>query len=137
MAFGAGTAARRVCLPLNVTTPIVYYYSLVRRIQKRLVAILLALPTRGKVIKMKVDRPPKADFDELMLNSSHCAFIDPDNLCRIRCARCHSTFNVKDPAARTWLSSPCPQLGSAHDRPVILPYESMRIGNRVSSTLLT
>ncbi len=41
-------AARRACVPLNVSAPILYYRSLLRKIQYRLATILINLPNRKK-----------------------------------------------------------------------------------------
>ncbi len=40
----AGIAAKRVCVPLNVSAPVLYYTSLVKRIQNRLATIVINLP---------------------------------------------------------------------------------------------
>ena len=51
----AGIAAKRVCVPLNASAPILYYKSLVKRIQNRLAAILINLPYRPE----NRDKAPK------------------------------------------------------------------------------
>ena len=44
----AAKAAHSAEVPLNVSTPYLYHYHLIRRIQKRLVTILCTLPDRLK-----------------------------------------------------------------------------------------
>ena len=45
---------------------------------------------------------------------------------------CHQNFHIKDPCAKQWLLSHCTAIGSSADRPTVLPYESMHIGNRIA-----
>ena len=60
------------------------------------------------------------------------AHIDPALETRIKCARCKSSFDTKDPKVRSWLKAPCSDIGSEMDRPTVLPYESMHIGNQIA-----
>ena len=48
------------------------------------------------------------------------------------CARCSSSFLVSDSGVRHWLLGKCPNLGKSSDRPVLLPYEALHVGNKVS-----
>ena len=112
----AGKAAHRVEVPLNVSTPYLYYYHLVRRIQKRHVAILCSLPDRPKHIpKVKV---PLDDLCTIIAASNHIIYWPTDKPHWIRCARCSSTMHSKAVGVRTWINSQCIGIGKCQDRPI-------------------
>ena len=69
----AGIAAKRVCVPLNVSAPILYHMSLVRRIQNRLATILTCLPDRP-FNKHKAPKATRDGMQELLLSTSHVIF---------------------------------------------------------------
>ncbi len=54
----AGIVANCVALPLNITSTVIYYTHLVKRVQKRLVAIIMSLPQRIK----KKNRSPSLEL---------------------------------------------------------------------------
>ena len=83
-----------------------------------------------KADKPKIAKPPHIPLQDFMVGSSHFAHI-PDGADRVHCARCHSSFHVRDRGARAWLAAPCPNVGTDFDRPIHLPYELIHIGNRV------
>ena len=66
-----------------------------------------------------------------MLASSHSLY-EEDELNRISCARCHNSFNKKDPCLKAWLVCSCVAIGKDTDRPVTIPYEEIHLGNRVT-----
>ncbi len=85
---------------------------------------------RDKAPKIKGD-----SIEELLVSTSHVIFhIDGKGASpgKLGCARCHSQFNITDPAAKHWLKCPCRELGSARDRSVPIPYEEVHLGNRVT-----
>ena len=104
---------------------------LVKRIQKRLACIIISVPDRMKLDNIRVVKPSPEPLDELIVKSSHSAFW-PDGSDRVHCARCHSSFQVRDPNLRSWLGSPCSKIGASNDRPTTLPYESIHIGNKTA-----
>ena len=61
----AGVAATRLKVPLNVSTPCVYYYSLVRKIQRRLIDIIINLPHRHKTRVPTMATPMRITLEDL------------------------------------------------------------------------
>ena len=122
----AKKAARAVSLPLHVTAPVLYRYSLLKRIQKRLAIILCNLPNRPRQPKPPIT--PRIDVDSVMGQSQHVAY---ESGSRVWCARCRSSFK-RSPVGPLveWLRSPCSAIGTDVDRPVPLPYEVCHIGNQ-------
>ena len=91
----AGDAARSVELPPAVTTPVLYDHGLVRCIQRRLIDILINLPSRQKVSKDVKHITSKPQIVDLLPVTSHLAFVSKGRVC---CARCHENYLQKDPA---------------------------------------
>ena len=123
----AGAAAKRVAVPLNVSTPCIYYYALVRRIQRRLVEILVNMPHRNtgpKKQPLQPVRPPS--LDSLMAQSRHVAFVSGT---RIMCAVCRNSIPCKGIAARHWLQTFCSQPPGEDSRPVKLHSTIIQIGH--------
>ncbi len=120
--------AKEVCVPLNVAAPVLYYYNLVKRIHKRLTTIITYLPTRARHNKVPRDKVTRPSQESMIAQSGHIAYIQG---CRVRCARCYSTFHKKDPSASHLFDAPCPKEGSVQDRPVPLRHEAIHIGRRV------
>ena len=121
----AGQSATSYELPLNITTPYLYYKNLTRRIQKRLVVILCSLPNRPKHIpKAKI---PADSFEECCNLSRHVIYeIDGRH---IGCARCKQTRMIKGIGVRQWLSSACCAQRPEDDKPIPLFNEFIQIGN--------
>ena len=68
----AGKAAHSAEVSLNVSTPCLYHYHHIRRVQKRLVTILCTLPDRPKHIpKAKI---PKEELCTIIAASRHVIF---------------------------------------------------------------
>lgn len=123
----AGEASWRFQVSLNASTPLVYYKSLVERIQRRLACILQNLPERKKVPKVsnKVTLP---SLESLFPASSHILYTDQG---RVSFARCNSSFKIGNISLRPWIESPCPDIGKNHDRPQPMRFEATHIGNNV------
>ena len=97
----AGLAAKFHQVPLNVSSTYIYDYSLVRKIQRRLVDILVSLPHRPRQPKISNPLPfCKESIEELMNKSMHVAFFQGE---RIACARCFDKLRVKGECTRSWL----------------------------------
>ena len=110
---------------MNIPTKYIYYYHLCRKIQRRLVAILCALPSRPKHIpKVSVPREP---IEYLMAQTSHFVF-KPDSKANIvKCVRCKTCAKIGTPKFRAWLAGTCIAVGSADDRPIRMPYEHIKL----------
>ena len=110
---------------LNSATRVVFYASLARRIQNRLATIICSLPNRPH--RIKTPRQPIVKLDELMHQSSHNCF---EVNSRVFCMRCNTNYSCKNKTGlKHWLSSPCPDLGAFHDRPVHMAFDHVHIGN--------
>ncbi len=120
----ADTAALRFSVPLNVSAKYLYYIHLTKRIQFRLATILTSLPNRPKV-DTAVHREPFSELTDTFNTSSHVLF-EHDGV--VSCARCHSSFNNRNPNLKRWLSSHCSKLGSDTDRPIPIPLEQVHRG---------
>ena len=123
----AGDAAGAACLPLNVTSPYLYYMSLVTRIRARLATMLIQLPNGEKVGRPAKNIIPKASIKELSPATTHVVM---GTATRISRARCHNSFSRSDPSLGGWLNCQCQALGSDADRPIHIPYEDIHIGNQ-------
>ncbi len=87
----AGLMAKYVTVPLNVSAPILYYYNLVKRIQRRLVAIIMSLPDRVKYKRIAKPKESGEPLDSLVSQSSHVVYLQ---FGRYQCARCLNSFNA-------------------------------------------
>ena len=122
----AGQAASRHCIDLNIAASVLFYSSLIKRIQKRLACILCSLPNRPKM----VPRNPvvKDKIEAVMHRSAHVCFTVNN---RVHCARCKSNFSLHTPNLQDWLNSPCLAIGSDIDRPIPIPFDVVHIGKLV------
>ncbi len=89
----AGVIAKKVCLPLNVVAKVIYYYNLVKRIQKRLVTILTHLPNRVKHKVVPKPRHTRPSLETMIAQSNHVVHTLGS---RVKCARCHCSYNMHD-----------------------------------------
>ena len=121
----AGQSATSYELPLNITTPYLYYKNLTKRIQKRLTVIICSLPNRPKHIP--IAKVPCSSFDECCNLSKHVIY-EVDNL-RIGCARCKQVRTKASTGMKLWLGSDCQPRISSWDRPIPLFNEFVQIGN--------
>ena len=72
-----GKVAQNATLPLHITTPISYYKNLIVRIQRRLVAIVCALPNRSKHNIVTPKAPiPHDSINTLIAKSEHSLYED-------------------------------------------------------------
>ncbi len=116
--------ARIVCVPLNVSAPVLYYYAIIKRIQHRLATILINLPHRDRPHKVRCPRHvfPLASA---IADSTHVLFAQGNRQC---CARCRSSFHVGDPHIKKWLATSCTAIGQSHDKPVPVCFDSIHLG---------
>ena len=124
-----GRASQSAALPLHITTPIIYYKNLIVRIQRRLVAILCALPHRSKHNTSPKAPIPHDTTNELIAKSDHILYED-DGGKRIHCIRCNVSFSMHSPVLRHWLKNKCHAIGSAVDRPIPLIHHAVHIKNQ-------
>ena len=112
----AKKAAERAEVPLNVSTPVLHYSALARKVQMRLVTILCALPHRPKIPKQRITE--ELDVAACVRDSEHVAFQAGRG--RLACARCRSNFSAScsKNLIRQWLKSPCKAIGSSRDKPI-------------------
>ena len=120
----AGQSANSEELPLNITTPFLYYYKLTKRIQKRLTVILCSLPNRPKHIpKAKV---PLETLTECCNLSRHVIY--DVGKTHLGCARCRQVRARYGVGIRHWLSSDCTPKVDSWDRPIPIYGEFVQIG---------
>ncbi len=122
----ADSAATKACVSLDVSAPVLYYINLVKRIQKRLVAVLVSLPNRTKPKQELTHFAPQLSLAELSASSSHVLF---EHEGRSKCARCLCSYSNNDPALRHWLKGQCITLNSNIDRPLKLEFAHIHLGN--------
>ena len=124
----AKAAAKRVEVPLNTSTPVLYYYALVRKIQKRLIDVLISLPHRSKTSRSKQLSQPIArpSLDSLIETSQHFAFLSGT---RVICAVCKCSLPVKGESTRHWLRASCNGAPSDETKPVKLHNTIIQIGH--------
>ena len=108
----AGRGAQRAELPLSVTAGAVYLYALVRKVQLRLVYILLyMLEHYPRAVTSRACRRPVPVLSKLgmhMFASKHVLYQRGDRLWCVACGR----SPMGQDAFRSWVSGPC--LGLAH-----------------------
>ena len=122
----AGQAANRFCVDLNIAASVLFYSSLIKRIQKRLACILCHLPNRPKFVPKS---PTVKDKIEAVMHKSAHVCYTANN--RIFCARCKSNYSLHTPNIRDWLNSPCLAIGTDIDRPIPIPYDVVHIGKLI------
>lgn len=108
----AEKAAATFQLPLQPATNYLYYVGLVQRIQRRLVAVIMALPERLTTTANKEDAINVVTpiLSTLLQSTSHSPFYERG---RYKCTGCGNSFGERDPNLRQWLRCPCP-VASAH-----------------------
>jgi hypothetical protein len=107
----AGEAAQKYELPNPVTCGPIYYYKLIKKIQKRLATIIMNLPDRTIDRKEKLEKIPKETISHLLLSTQHTICTDGT---RVSCSVCLNNYKVSDGACRDWLRSPCVAIKSPH-----------------------
>jgi hypothetical protein len=119
-----------VTRPVNVSSTYIYYYSLTRKLQRRLIDILISLPSRTKLQK-----PPKPfclpehrpSIEELLQTTQHITFC---NRGRIQCARCLHSLPAFGANTEHWLKGPCVPIPSNVDKPTRLHHSIIQIGRQ-------
>ena len=125
----AGKAAHDHAVPVNISSTHIYYFSLTRKIQKRLVDIITSLPHRTKLPKPpRPFSPPELDpsIDDLMELTQHVPFLHDG---RISCARCMNSLPSSGITTKHWLKTPCNAIASGKDKPVRLHHSTIQIGH--------
>jgi len=125
----AGIAAEKHAIDINIASSVIWYTHFIRKVQRRLVAILFSLPKRSKQIKYKDKKPPQLkiiDIIETQL-SRHDAYIHET---RVWCKVCKSSFSLSNPKAKDWLMAPCYGVTLGSDQPIALPFHELHTGNR-------
>jgi len=121
----AKEAAKLVQVPLQVSTGCIYYYNLVKNIQKRLVAILQNLPDRKKISTIRTPKEIAHTLDQLITDSRHDMQQHQE---RLTCTGCLNSFSRKDSSLPHFLSTNCNPVPSS-SRPVPID-NSMHVGNK-------
>jgi len=104
----AKIAARYVELDMNAVSPTLHYNKLVTRIQRRLIAILIALPHRKPLPRpqprqaIKIDKP---SVEQLVSNSEHYVYLTSSG--KYQCLQCQSSLSPKDSNFTNWIRSSC------------------------------
>ena len=115
---------------MNVSSTYIYYNFLVRKIQRRLVDILISLPHRPRNPKVPNPLPFRREsIEELMQKSMHVPFFQGD---RIACARCYDKLPLKGECTRSWLKGICHKLHKEGDRPVPLVHHTVQLAHQTS-----
>ena len=124
----AGETAQKYELPNPVTCGPIYYFNLIKKIQKRLATILINLPDRTIDKEEKLEKTPKPTVQHLLLNTQHTVCTDGT---RVSCSVCLSSYKVSDSACKDWLSSQCVSIRSSHGgHTKIDDTASIHIGNK-------
>ena len=108
----AGIAAMAVQVPNSVSTSYIFYVNLVKKIQRRLVAITLNLPDQNnKAVDMpKPITEPAPPIAELIATSQHEIVVAKS---LYSCRNCKSSFKRSDAGFRHWLQCGCVPLHAA------------------------
>ncbi len=125
----ARDAADKVCVPLSVSSPILYHYNLVNRIQRRLATIVSYFPERARHKSSPTPKSAKMSLSALMATSAHVPYFKGT---RVKCARCLQSYHKDDSACIHFLQSSCSGVGNAIDRPIPLNYEAIHVGNKTT-----
>ena len=123
-----GKASKNAKVPMHISTPIIYYKNLILRIQRRLVAVICAMPNRNKHNIVSHKSPiPHDSISTLIDNSEHVVF---EANGRITCVRCAISLSLKSQSIQHWLKGKCISIGSADDRPIPLFHATVHIKNQ-------
>ena len=123
-------AKASLSIPRPIATNIIYYSSLVVRIQKRLANIIMHLPAREhNDIKPPSNSVAKISIDELLCSTKHSISRSGN---RFFCVACKNNFRKDDPGLRPWLSSSCSLHNPRDYHKPIRVTEAIHIGNSTS-----
>jgi hypothetical protein len=123
----AADAAALHKVSLQTATNCRHYYSLTRRIQWRLVAIMQNLPLRLKHKTVRTPAEEKTTLEQKCSDSSHAIVKNGD---RVTCTACLDSFRIRDPAFEPWLAGLCTPSPNTN-RPSHFPTNKiLHVGNR-------
>ena len=101
----ASIAANAVQLDMNVVAKVLYYTSLVKKIQKRLVRVLVSLVEKAKYDKkFPTLVEPKPTLNHFIQNTSHNLSISDGCY---KCLDCHASVGRSSPNLVNWMKSQC------------------------------
>ena len=121
----AGEAAKEVQVSLSVSAECIYYYNLVKRIQWRIISIIVNLPARTKYRTVMTPKEIAQTLEDKCTESSHVLERHGD---RFTCTRCLDSFRSKDPAFQHWLAGICIEVVSG-SRPNPIDHH-LHVGNQ-------
>jgi hypothetical protein len=125
----AGEAANRAVVPLHISSPVLIHTNQAKCIQHRLATIIMNLPSREKSKPVQKSPIERIAISTMLETTSHVIHVDED-AGRAKCARCHSSFKLKDPNLRAWLNCKCECIGTPADRPTKVPLGELHVGNQ-------
>ena len=110
----AGESALSVQVSSQVAKDCMYHYKLVKKIQRRLIAIIKSLPERTKVTTVRTPKECEESLEMRIQASKHSIKKISE---RLYCERCHNSFRCSDKAMQDWLGGMCAPCEINHDRP--------------------
>ena len=118
-------------IPVPIATNIIYYVSLVSRIQKRLATIIMNLPSRESTPCSKSkESVAKETIGDLVAQSLHSISLSNGN--RYSCSVCKSNFKKYDPGLRSWLKGSCVNHNPRDYHKPFRVTDSIHIGNNTT-----
>ena len=123
----AGEAAESFKVSLRVATDVKYYYWLTKAIQKRIIAVIKALPERKKLTTVRTPREIQQSLDDKISQSNHALSQNGD---RYTCQLCHSSFRRADKSFQDWIIGICVPSELNHSRPSHIS-NHLHVGNQV------
>lgn len=116
---------------LHISSKVMYYYFLVKNIQKRIIAIIKSLPNRQRKQTVLTQKELKPKIDDLIADSKH---ILVPNQGRYQCQICNSSYSHTDKIFKEWVTSPCTEFANlavfSHNRPEPYNNSFLHIGNQ-------
>ena len=122
----AGEAADLFKVSLQVATDCKYYYWLTKAIQKRIVAIIKALPVKKRMATVRMPSEIQQSLEELVSASKHALSQQGD---RFSCQLCHSSFRRTDKSFHEWVTGICFPSELYHDKPTQI-FNHFHVGNQ-------
>ena len=113
-----------------IANPTIYSYTLVKKIQKRIIAIIRNLPDRDKKQIIRSQKELKPSIESITAESEHVLVGDQG---RYTCQVCASSFKSTDSLFQEFITSSCTaQHTSAlsHCRPTPIDDNFMHVGNQ-------
>lgn len=129
--YFAEKAAHGFQLPLHVTSGVLFFALVVRKVQLRLVRVLVSHVQAQKFLKKQIlPRPPQPTIQDLIQSSAHNFVVDDVGW---RCLDCNSYRSKNAPFLRQWLLARCDKL-PLDDRHACVPipqWHHIVIGNQI------